>query len=106
MLRRPLTIPLIRVTGTRRSRATLLMLSPSGAIRYSRRISPGCTGGSRRLFAMVAPRTLVIVDDLHVLRVAVLPDEADPVLIVDPDTVLSAPAARHHFQPNAGKGAR
>src|SRR5436190_14982402 len=103
MLRRPLTISLIRVTGTRRSRATLLMLSPSGAIRSSRRTSPGCTGGRRRLFAMVAPQMLVIVDDLHDLRVAVFPDEADAVLIVDPDTVLSASIARQGFQPVAGK---
>src|SRR4051812_39241212 len=103
MLRRPLTISLIRVTGTRRLRANPLMLSPSDTIRSSRRISPGCTGGSRRVFAMVAPQTIVIVDDLYVLRVAVLPDEADSVLIVDPDTVLPAPIARQRFQPVAGK---
>ena len=45
----------------------------------------------------------MIVNELHVLRVAVLPDEADAVLIVDPDTVLSAPIARQRFQPIAGK---
>jgi hypothetical protein len=33
---------------------------------------------------MVSPRTLVVVEDLHILRVAILPDEADAVLITDP----------------------
>src|SRR3954468_23992877 len=54
MLRRPFTISLILVTGTRRSRERPLMLSPSGAIRSSRRTSPGCTGGNRRLFAIIS----------------------------------------------------
>jgi hypothetical protein len=52
---------------------------------------------------MISPRTLVVVDDLHILRVAILPDEADAVLIVDADAVLSAPIACQGFQPIAGK---
>jgi hypothetical protein len=48
--------PLAR-PGTRRSRASPLMLSPSGVMRPSRRISPGCTGGSRRTLA-VSPSSL------------------------------------------------
>jgi hypothetical protein len=43
---------------------------------------------------MISPRTSVVVDDLHVLGVAILPDETDSVRIVDPDAVPSAPIAR------------
>jgi len=35
-------------------------------------------------------RSSVIVDDLHVVGVAVLPGEADPSLVVDPDAELAA----------------
>ena len=52
---------------------------------------------------MISPRTSVVVDDLHVFGVAILPDETDPVLIVDSDAVLSAAIAREGFQPIAGK---
>ena len=56
MLRRLFTSPLILVTGTRRSRARPVMLSPSGVMSSSRRISPGCTGGNRRAFAIISSR--------------------------------------------------
>jgi hypothetical protein len=52
---------------------------------------------------MISPRTSVVVDDLHVLGVAILPDETDPVLIVDPDAVLTTPVPGQRFQPIAGK---
>src|SRR2546422_314992 len=42
--RRSLTMSAIRVTGTRKSTAILFMLSPSGSMNSSLRISPGCTG--------------------------------------------------------------
>src|SRR4051812_1344428 len=87
MLRRPFTISLILVTGTRSSRDSPLMLSLSGVMRSSRRTSPGCTGGSRRPFAIIPSPRLVIVHDLHVVRVPVAPDEADAILIVDPNFV-------------------
>jgi hypothetical protein len=35
----------------------------------------------------------VVVDYLDLLRLAVLPDEADPKLVVDPDAVLALPIA-------------
>jgi hypothetical protein len=35
----------------------------------------------------------VVVHHLDLLRVAVLPDEADPILVVDPDAVLPLPIA-------------
>jgi hypothetical protein len=41
----------------------------------------------------------VVVHDLHRLRVTILPDEADAVSIVDPNTVLPAPVASERFQP-------
>jgi hypothetical protein len=40
---------------------------------------------------MVPPS--VVVHHFDLLRVAVLPHEADPILIVDPDTVLASPVA-------------
>jgi hypothetical protein len=35
----------------------------------------------------------VVVNHLDLLRVAVLPDEADPILVVDPNAVLPLPIA-------------
>lgn len=52
---------------------------------------------------MVSPRTSVAVDDLHVLCVAIFPDEADAVAIVDPDAVLPASVARQRCEPIAGE---
>jgi hypothetical protein len=40
----------------------------------------------------------VIVDDLDVERVAVIPVEADPPLIIDPDAMLTLPISREFFQ--------
>src|SRR4051794_13823630 len=98
MLRRPFTISLILVTGTRSSRDSPLMLSLSGVMRSSRRTSPGCTGGSRRPFAIIPSPRLVIVHDLHVVRVPVAPDEADAIMIVDPNTVLAPSVASERLE--------
>ena len=35
----------------------------------------------------------VIVDDLDLLRIAVAPDEANAVLVIDPNAVLASPFA-------------
>jgi len=40
----------------------------------------------------------VIVDDLDVERVAVIPAEADPPLIIDSDAMLTLPISREFFQ--------
>jgi hypothetical protein len=40
----------------------------------------------------------VIVDDLHIVGVSVVPDEADAVLIVDPNTVLAMSIARERLE--------
>jgi len=45
----------------------------------------------------------VVVDDLNVKRVAVLPAEANPPLIVDTDTVLTRSVTLELFQPIAGR---
>jgi hypothetical protein len=45
----------------------------------------------------------VIVDDLHVVSVPFVPDEADAVLIVDPNAVLPASVAHERLEPVAGK---
>jgi hypothetical protein len=40
----------------------------------------------------------MVVDYFHPLRVAILPQEADPILIVDPDAVLPATTARQRLE--------
>jgi serine/threonine protein kinase len=44
----PFTMPETWLGGTRRARASALIDNPSGAMKSSRRISPGCTGFSDR----------------------------------------------------------
>jgi hypothetical protein len=104
MLRRPFTISLILVTGTRKSRANPLMLKPSGAIISSRRISPGCTGGSRRRFFAIISSNLVVVDDLDLVDIPIPPHEADAILVVDPDAVLASPIAGKRLEPIPREG--
>ncbi len=41
---------------------------------------------------------LVIVHNLYIVGISIVPDEADAVLIVDPDAVLSTPVTRHCLQ--------
>lgn len=50
-----------------------------------------------------SPQTLVVVHDLNILGVAIHPNEADAVSIVDPDAVLSSPVAGQRFEPVSGK---
>jgi hypothetical protein len=45
----------------------------------------------------------VIVDDLNIVRITSVPDEADTVLIVDANTVLAASIAGEQFQPVSGE---
>jgi len=45
----------------------------------------------------------VIVHDLHIVGVPVVPDETDPVLIVDANAVLATPVARERLEPVARK---
>lgn len=42
--------------------------------------------------------SLVVVDDLRVVRVAVLPDEAEAPLVIDPDRVLAPPVPFERLQ--------
>ena len=44
---------------------------------------------------------LVVIDNLHVIRIALVPAKADASLIVDPDAMLTRPAARELFEPVA-----
>ena len=81
------------------------MLIPRGFRRSSRRISPGCTGGSRRAFLGIVPPS-VVVHDLDVLRFAVLPHEADPILVIDPDAVLPPPITAKGLEVIARKRAQ
>jgi hypothetical protein len=45
----------------------------------------------------------VIVDDLDVMRAITPPTEADPPLIIDPDTELAGSKAFQRLQPIAGR---
>lgn len=45
----------------------------------------------------------MIVDDLHVVGVPVVPDEADTVLIVDTNAVLATPVPGKRLKPVAGE---
>ena len=45
----------------------------------------------------------MIVHDLHIVSVPVVPDEADAILIVDPNAVLPTPVARERLEPVAGE---
>src|SRR5262245_30172202 len=78
------------------------MLSPSGFIYSSRRISPGWIAGNSFVFFRAMVLFLVIVDNLHAFRVFSRPYEADAVSIIDADTVLAAPVALKRFQVIAG----
>jgi hypothetical protein len=41
----------------------------------------------------------VVVHDLHIISVPIVPNEADAILIVDPDAVLSPAVARERLEP-------
>ena len=45
----------------------------------------------------------MVVDDLHVMRVTVAPDEADSESVIDADAVLAPPIADQGFEPVPGK---
>src|ERR1035438_6074541 len=72
---------------------------PRGAKNSSRRISPGWMGGSRSLFAMPVIASLMIIDNLDVLRSALSPDETDSPLVVDSDAMLTLPVAGQSLDP-------
>jgi hypothetical protein len=44
----------------------------------------------------------MIIDDLCAFRRALAPSEADPPLIVNPDTILTLPTARERLEPVPG----
>src|SRR3990172_4863148 len=85
----------IRVSGTYRSSAILFMLSPSGFMNSSRRISPGCTGLS--FLAMAS--SLVVVRNFDLAGIAVSPFKADAPLVVDPNAVLALAVPSQPFEP-------
>jgi hypothetical protein len=53
---------------------------------------------------MVPPS--VIVHDLDLVRFAVLPHEADPIPVVDPDAMLPLPVTGEGFEMVTRKGAQ
>ena len=45
----------------------------------------------------------MVINDLDVKRIAIAPNETDPILIVDADTVLTLPIAFQSFKAIPGK---
>src|SRR5437588_12688305 len=88
----------MRVAGTCSSSASLLTVRPSGFMKSSRRISPGCTGGISVSVLFIFSSSLVIVDDFHVVAMTFAPDKADAPLIIDSDRVLSFPISSQGLQ--------
>jgi hypothetical protein len=84
--RRSWTISEIRVTGPRKSSASLFMLTPRGFKYSSRRISPGWIGG-RSFFLRRIGVSLIIVDHLHLVRIWIMALKTDPPLVVDTNAV-------------------
>src|SRR5690606_16164392 len=90
-------------TPSRTAKAACEMAS--GLRNSSRSISPGEVGGrvlGRRRCTSPAVR-LVVVGDFDVVGIAGLPPEADPVLIIDANAVLSQPVFAEPLQSVAGR---
>jgi hypothetical protein len=49
-------------------------------------------------------RISVVVYNFHVVRVLNIPDEADAVLVVNPDTVLAGSISLQRFKPISWQG--
>jgi hypothetical protein len=45
----------------------------------------------------------VIIYNFHVVRVLLVPDETDAVLVVDPDAVLAGATSLERFEPVSGQ---
>src|SRR4051812_23936000 len=73
----------------------------------SRRISPGWVGsrgvGTRTIGASLAAISSMVVHDFDVVRLVLGPDEADPVLVVDPNAVLALSIAGEGLEAFAGR---
>src|SRR5258708_38857087 len=92
---------LMRRGGTLISLASWYWLRDSGARNSSDRISPGCTGSMITSAAMCS--SLVVVNDLDVLRPCIRPAEADTPLLIDADAVLPGPVPGELLQAVAGR---
>src|SRR5689334_1344584 len=107
MARRLCTISAMRVTWTCKPRTNRLMLRVSGRMKCSRKISPGWIGGSD-LGCLLLDRAnqglQVVIDNFYVVCVSVTPDETDPPLIVNSDTVLPVPVTFKRFKPIPWRG--
>src|SRR5690606_26762915 len=91
MPRLPCTISLIRRGGTPIDTASLFCVISKPSMKSSIRISPGWIGSIRS--------ASVIVDEFDILRTSISPDEADPLLGIHPDTVLTATVSDQPLQP-------
>ena len=76
--------------------ATAQAESPSGFMKSSRRVSPGCGIGSRSFFVFMV--FSVVVGNLHLRRAFLGPAEADTPLLVDSYRMQPRPPASQGFQ--------
>ncbi len=93
MLRRSLTISLIRLGGTPIVSASFRALIPVGIRKSSRKTSPGW----QRIGVM--PIASMIVNDFDVSGAFFGPAKANPLLVIDPNAVLDLAAAFQRLKP-------
>jgi len=59
--------------------------------------------GGKQFFIRHQTPLLVIVHDLHIVRITIFPDEAYPILIVDSNAMLPPAVPFQNFQPVSGR---
>ena len=99
---RPRTISFTRWAGIFKSLPRRFWLIPRGFKKSSSKISPGCTGAGAS--SSSSPSPSMIIHYLHFPGVALLPDQADTKLVVDPDAVLP-PGPPQGLQPISRRAA-
>ena len=62
--------------------------------------SPGCTGASLiRLFGILDPSLIMVVNEFYPVSVSFIPAEADSILVIHPNAVLPGPFCLESLQP-------
>ncbi len=94
--RLPRMISLRRGNDTPNRTANADCEMPSGSRNSSRSISPGCVGGRwvgsfRTTSRFVCRVGSVVVCNFDIVGMAILPTKAHPILLVDPDAMLTGP---------------
>src|SRR6185312_9692203 len=91
---RPFTIAETCLRLTPRASAACVIVTPSGLMYISLRISPGCAG------LCIRPELLMVVFIIHLVRVSTVETERHAVVLVHPHTIAASmqrmePHSRH-----------